>query len=123
MSKQRGIKLLTKPQPEQTQEIGHNIKSAFGGQISHCDPFLLLDHIGPVYHKPGEAAGMPGHPHRGFETVTYLIDGCIQHKDSAGKSGELKEGWVLWMTAGSGVLHAEMPGDDMVDVLRDFNSG
>ena len=113
MSKQRGIKRFTTAH-EQREGGGFIVKRPIGGQISHCDPFLLLDHFGPVNHKPGEAIGAPDHPHRGFETVTYVIEGSSQHKDSAGNSGELKEGWVQWMTAGSGVVHAEMPGDDIM---------
>ena len=90
------------------------MRRPIGGEISECDPFLMLDHLGPVTHKPGEAIGAPDHPHRGFETVTYIIDGSSQHKDSAGNSGVLKEGWVQWMTAGSGVVHSEMPSDDQL---------
>ena len=85
-----------------------------GGEIRDCDPFLMLDHMGPVTYKPGEAVGAPDHPHRGFETVTYLIDGSMKHQDSAGNSGVLTEGWVQWMTAGSGVVHSEMPADEIL---------
>lgn len=85
-----------------------------GREASHCDPFLLLDHFGPVDQKPGEAVGAPDHPHRGFETVSYLIEGSMQHKDSVGNEGLLKPGWVQWMTAGSGVVHSEMPSDDQL---------
>ena len=88
------------------------VRRPIGGEISHCDPFLMLDHFGPITQKPGEAVGAPDHPHRGFETVSYLIDGSSQHKDSAGNSGVLKAGWVQWMTAGSGVVHSEMPSDE-----------
>lgn len=80
-----------------------------------CDPFLLLDHFGPVHHKPGEAIGAPDHPHRGFETVSYIVSGSHQHKDSVGNSGVLKEGWVQWMTAGSGLVHSEMPSDEIME--------
>ena len=72
------------------------------GEVPDCDPFLGIDHFGPVEYGPGEAIGAPDHPHRGFETVTYMVEGSSQHKDSAGNSGLLKEGWVQWMTAGSG---------------------
>lgn len=72
----------------------------------------MLDHMGPVEYRPDEAVGAPDHPHRGFETVTYVVDGETKHRDSAGNSGVLKAGWVQWMTAGSGVVHAEMPGDE-----------
>lgn len=73
------------------------------------DPFLLLDELGPVVYAPGEALGAPDHPHCGFETVTYLLQGEIDHKDSAGHVGRLEAGDVQWMTAGSGVVHSEMP--------------
>ncbi|MDE1184488.1 pirin family protein [Paraburkholderia sp.] len=73
------------------------------------DPFLLLDEMGPVDYAPGEAKGAPDHPHRGFETVTYCLEGQFGHKDSAGHSGTLMAGDVQWMTAGAGVVHSEMP--------------
>ncbi len=73
------------------------------------DPFLLLDEMGPIDYAPGEAKGAPDHPHRGFETVTYMLEGSFAHKDSAGHSGVLRAGDVQWMTAGAGVVHSEMP--------------
>jgi len=75
------------------------------------DPFLLLDHLGPVEWGPGEGIGAPDHPHRGFETVTYLLSGEMEHKDSAGHQGKLTPGDVQWMTAGSGVVHSELPSE------------
>jgi quercetin 2,3-dioxygenase len=75
------------------------------------DPFLLLDEMGPVDYRPGEAVGAPDHPHRGFETVTYLLDGEFEHEDSAGNRGRLAPGDVQWMTAGDGVVHSEMPSE------------
>ncbi|BAU44403.1 pirin family protein [Leptolyngbya sp. O-77] len=80
-------------------------KSSF----SEFDPFLLLDELGPVDLAPGQAKGAPDHPHRGFETVTYILDGCLEHKDSVGNAGVLQPGDVQWMTAGAGVVHSEMP--------------
>src|SRR6266567_2190938 len=80
-------------------------KAAF----SDFDPFLLLDEMGPMDVAPGEAKGAPDHPHRGFETVTYMLSGDMEHKDSSGHAGQLRSGDVQWMTAGSGVVHAEMP--------------
>jgi redox-sensitive bicupin YhaK (pirin superfamily) len=77
--------------------------------VDLVDPFLLLDHMGPVDHGPGEAVGTPVHPHRGFETVTYLLDGELQHRDSLGNEGVLRAGDTQWMTAGRGVLHEEGP--------------
>lgn len=73
------------------------------------DPFLLLDEMGPVDYAPGEAKGAPDHPHRGFETVTYMLEGSFSHRDSAGHAGVLRPGDVQWMTAGAGVVHSEMP--------------
>jgi hypothetical protein len=77
--------------------------------LDHLDPFLLLDEMGPVVHEPGQAKGAPDHPHRGFETVTYLLEGEFEHRDSAGNAGRLGPGDVQWMTAGAGVVHSEMP--------------
>lgn len=77
--------------------------------LREFDPFLLLDEMGPMVFAAGEAKGAPDHPHRGFETVTYMIDGVFEHKDSQGHSGKIKPGDVQWMTAGSGVIHSEMP--------------
>ncbi|HZI68041.1 MAG TPA: pirin family protein [Thermoanaerobaculia bacterium] len=77
--------------------------------LDHFDPFLLLDEMGPSDLGPGEAKGAPDHPHRGFETVTYLLSGAMEHKDSRGNRGRLTPGDVQWMTAGSGVVHSEMP--------------
>ncbi len=80
-------------------------KSSF----SEFDPFLLLDELGPMNLKPGQAKGAPDHPHRGFETVSYILDGRLEHKDSEGHAGLLSSGDVQWMTAGAGVVHSEMP--------------
>jgi len=82
-------------------------KSSF----SEFDPFLLLDEMGPMNVAPGEAKGAPDHPHRGFETVTYMLSGEMEHKDSQGHTGKLRPGDVQWMTAGAGVVHSEMPSD------------
>ena len=77
--------------------------------VSEFDPFLLLDEMGPMTLAPGQAKGAPDHPHRGFETVTYLLSGEMEHKDSQGHAGKLSAGDVQWMTAGAGVVHSEMP--------------
>jgi quercetin 2,3-dioxygenase len=76
---------------------------------SYIDPFLLFDHMGPEEFAPGEGTGTPWHPHRGFETVTYLLEGDAEHRDSMGNHGFLRAGDTQWMTAGSGVLHKEGP--------------
>ena len=83
----------------------------------HTDPFVLLDQAGPVNNGPFETKGAPWHPHRGFETVTYLLDGGIVHKDSNGGGGIIYEGDTQWMTAGAGVLHDELPTEES------FNAG
>ena len=82
------------------------------GQL--MSPFLLLDEMGPVHWDPGQAIGAPAHPHRGFETVTYMIQGAMQHEDSAGNKGDLNPGDVQWMTAGRGIIHSELPQDEFL---------
>jgi hypothetical protein len=77
--------------------------------LEQLDPFLLLDEMGPAEYAPGEAVGAPDHPHRGFETVTYALEGEFEHEDSAGHRGSLRPGDVQWMTAGAGIVHSEMP--------------
>ena len=73
------------------------------------DPFLLLDEMEPKNHEPGGFKGAPDHPHRGFETVTYLLEGEVEHRDSNGGHGIITAGGVQWMTAGDGIVHSEMP--------------
>ncbi|MBL9013746.1 MAG: pirin family protein [Myxococcales bacterium] len=82
--------------------------------LEHADPFLLIDELGPVTYAPGEAIGAPDHPHRGFETVSYILDGAVEHEDSAGHRGRLGPGDVQWMTAGAGIVHSEMPGAELL---------
>jgi redox-sensitive bicupin YhaK (pirin superfamily) len=77
--------------------------------LADFDPFLLLDEMGTMELKPGEAKGAPDHPHRGFETVTYMLAGRFEHKDSQGHAGKIAPGDVRWMTAGGGVVHSEIP--------------
>src|SRR5919198_4099102 len=79
--------------------------------ISEFDPFLLLDEMGPADYGPGEAVGAPDHPHRGFETVTYMLEGAFEHRDSSGGGGYLGPGDVQWMTAGGGIVHSEVPAE------------
>jgi len=81
--------------------------------LDDIDPFLLLDHLGPVQFAPGQASGFPDHPHRGFETVTYVLEGAMEHRDSQGNHGVIGPGDVQWMTAGSGLVHSEMPGTEL----------
>lgn len=89
---------------------GFQVRRPFPGpDLGIADPFLLLDHIGAVEYAPGEAKGAPWHPHRGFETVTYMIDGALEHHDSTGGGGYIADGATQWMTAGAGILHDEVP--------------
>ena len=84
------------------------------GGVRLVDPILMIDEMGPVDYKPGEALGAPDHPHRGFETVTYMLDGEFEHHDSGGHAGKLQPGDVQWMTAGRGVVHSEMPSAEIM---------
>jgi redox-sensitive bicupin YhaK (pirin superfamily) len=103
------------PAPRAQDGDGVQLRRAFpGAAVGELDPFLLLDQMGPMDFEPGQATGFPPHPHRGFETVTYLLSGEMQHRDSWGNRGTLRPGDVQWMTAGSGLVHSEMPGDTLV---------
>lgn len=105
----RSVSKIIKSKTTQDGE-GVILNRAFpNSQISEFDPFLLLDEMGPIDIKPGRQKGFPDHPHRGFETVTYLLEGKFEHKDSQGHKGIIDAGDVQWMTAGSGVIHSEMP--------------
>ena len=114
MGKSRGVKQVITGH-QQREGGGFLVRRPIGGAQQQCDPFILLDHLGPVEYGPGEAIGAPDHPHRGFETVSYVISGEMEHKDSAGNSGVLRDGWVQWMTAGSGVVHSEMPSKEVLE--------
>ena len=94
---------------------GFPVRRAFAG-VSHADldPFVHLDQMGEVDYAPGEPKGTPWHPHRGFETVTYIIDGEFVHQDSHGGGGRITNGDTQWMTAGSGILHIEVPPEELV---------
>ncbi len=99
----------------QLEGEGFVVRRPFPGiGLSLVDPFLLLDHLGAVEYAPGEAKGAPWHPHRGFETVTYIIDGAVEHQDSTGGGGLITDGATQWMTAGAGILHSEMPPERLV---------
>ena len=78
-----------------------------GPDLDYASPFLMLDHFGPERVLPGDEGGLNPHPHRGFETVTFLFQGAMEHHDSSGGHGHLRAGGVQWMTAGSGIVHAE----------------
>jgi redox-sensitive bicupin YhaK (pirin superfamily) len=100
----------------QREGAGFIVRRPFPTQgLDHVDPFLLLDEMGPVDYRPGEAVGAPDHPHRGFETITYMLEGQFEHEDSAGHKGVLRPGDVQWMTAGAGIVHSEMPSHEIRD--------
>jgi redox-sensitive bicupin YhaK (pirin superfamily) len=94
---------------------GFPVRRAFAGvALEDLDPFIHLDQMGEVEYAPGEAKGTPWHPHRGFETVTYMIDGIFEHSDSNGGGGVITNGDTQWMTAGAGILHIEKPPEALV---------
>ncbi|MCX4725127.1 MULTISPECIES: pirin family protein [unclassified Streptomyces] len=94
---------------------GFPVRRAFAGiNYQYLDPFIMMDQMGEVEYAPGEPKGTPWHPHRGFETVTYLIDGTFVHQDSNGGGGTINDGDTQWMTAGSGLLHIEAPPESLV---------
>lgn len=94
---------------------GFPVRRAFAGvDLKTLDPFIHMDQMGEVEYAPGEPKGTPWHPHRGFETVTYLLDGVFRHQDSHGGGGLISDGDTQWMTAGSGLLHIEAPPEELV---------
>jgi quercetin 2,3-dioxygenase len=94
---------------------GFPVRRAFAGvDLSLLDPFIHMDQMGEVEYAPGEPKGTPWHPHRGFETVTYMLDGLLDHQDSNGGGGSITDGDTQWMTAGSGLLHIEAPPEWLV---------
>lgn len=108
MNEIRGIEEILKSRPT-IEGAGVRLKRVFGhNEVPKLDPFLLLDHFGS--DDPRDyLAGFPWHPHRGIETVTYMISGSVEHGDSIGNEGVIRSGDVQWMTAGSGIIHQEMP--------------
>ena len=99
----------------QLEGEGFVVRRPFPGMdLALVDPFLLLDQMGAVEYGPGEAKGTPWHPHRGFETVTYIMDGTFEHADSNGGGGVITNGDTQWMTAGAGILHIEKPPEALV---------
>jgi redox-sensitive bicupin YhaK (pirin superfamily) len=115
MSKPRRVRKVI-PSIETLEGAGFLVHRPFPAPgLDHFDPFLLLDEMGPSDLAPGEARGAPDHPHRGFETVTYLLEGAMQHADSRGNRGRIGPGDVQWMTAGSGVVHSELPAPELLE--------
>ena len=101
--------------PRMLEGAGFEVRRAFAEvDLRLVDPFILLDHLGAVEYAPGEAKGAPDHPHRGFETVTYMMDGELEHRDSNGGGGLITDGATQWMTAGAGIVHSEMPTEQIV---------
>jgi quercetin 2,3-dioxygenase len=109
MSNPRTIQRVL-PSTRTREGAGFIVRRPFPVQeVVQVDPFLLLDEMGPIDYTPGQAVGAPDHPHRGFETVSYLLEGEVEHQDSAGHRGYIGAGGVQWMTAGQGIVHSEMP--------------
>jgi redox-sensitive bicupin YhaK (pirin superfamily) len=101
--------------PSGLEGEGCPVRRAFSGiPFADLDPFILMDQMGEVDYAPGEPKGTPWHPHRGFETVTYIIDGAFRHQDSTGGGGMITNGDTQWMTAGGGILHIEAPPEELV---------
>ena len=114
ISRERAVRSVTDA-PRGFEGEGFPVRRAFAGvALEDLDPFIHLDQMGEVQYAPGEAKGTPWHPHRGFETVTYMIDGVFEHNDSNGGGGVITNGDTQWMTAGSGILHIERPPDALV---------
>src|SRR6202167_3946757 len=101
--------------PSGLEGEGFPVRRAFAGvPLPELDPFVHMDQMGEVDYGPGEPKGTPWHPHRGFETVTYIIDGTFVHQDSNGGGGVITDGDTQWMTAGAGILHIEAPPESLV---------
>ncbi|RBY76810.1 pirin family protein [Geodermatophilus sp. TF02-6] len=114
LARQRAPRSITTA-PRGLEGEGFPVRRAFAGAgLADLDPFIHLDQMGEVDYGPGEPKGTPWHPHRGFETVTYMIDGVLQHNDSLGGGGVISDGDTQWMTAGQGILHIETPPEHLV---------
>ena len=112
---ERPVKSLTRG-PRGYEGEGFPVVRAFAGvPAAVLDPFIHMDQMGEVDYEPGEPKGTDWHPHRGFETVTYIIDGRFQHQDSTGGGGLIENGATQWMTAGAGILHIETPPAELVE--------
>ncbi|TIC87465.1 pirin family protein [Nocardioides sp. GY 10113] len=110
----RAVRAITTA-PQGYEGEGFPVRRAFAGlDLRDLDPFIMMDQMGEVEYAPGEPKGTPWHPHRGFETVTYMIDGVFDHQDSHGGGGTITNGDTQWMTAGSGLLHIEAPPEWLV---------
>jgi quercetin 2,3-dioxygenase len=113
-SRPRPVRSVTSA-PSGVEGEGFPVRRAFAGvDLADLDPFVHMDQMGEVEYAPGEPKGTPWHPHRGFETVTYIIDGAFEHADSNGGGGLITNGDTQWMTAGAGILHIEKPPERLV---------
>src|SRR6195952_5080855 len=111
---ERGVRRVTTA-PRGFEGEGFPVRRAFAGvDLADLDPFIHMDQMGEVEYAPGEPKGTSWHPHRGFETVTYIIDGTFEHQDSNGGGGVITNGDTQWMTAGGGILHIERPPEWLV---------
>ncbi len=111
----RRVKSITSA-PRGLEGEGFPVRRAFAGiDMSDLDPFVHMDQMGEIDYGPGEPKGTPWHPHRGFETVTYMMEGTFLHQDSIGGGGVIQNGSTQWMTAGAGILHIERPPDALID--------
>ncbi len=111
---QRPVRRVTTA-PRGFEGEGFPVRRAFAGvQLRDLDPFIHMDQMGEVEYAAGEPRGTSWHPHRGFETVTYMIDGAMEHQDSHGGGGLITNGATQWMTAGGGILHIETPPESLV---------
>lgn len=114
VSRERTVLGLTSA-PRGFEGEGFPVRRAFQGvDLGALDPFIHMDQMGEVEYAPGEPKGTPWHPHRGFETVTYMMDGTFEHADSNGGGGVITNGDTQWMTAGAGILHIEKPPEALV---------
>ena len=114
VARERPVRSVTTA-PHGLEGEGFPVRRAFAGvDMAQLDPFVHLDQMGEVEYAPGEPKGTPWHPHRGFETVTYMIDGEMAHQDSNGGGGLITNGDTQWMTAGAGILHIETPPEHLV---------
>jgi quercetin 2,3-dioxygenase len=114
VARQRPVQSVTSA-PSGLEGEGFPVRRAFAGvSLADLDPFIHMDQMGEVNYAPGEPKGTPWHPHRGFETVTYIIDGTFDHQDSNGGGGRITNGDTQWMTAGAGILHIEAPPEELV---------
>jgi quercetin 2,3-dioxygenase len=114
LARPRGVRSVTSA-PRGFEGEGFPVRRAFHGvDLADLDPFIHLDQMGEVEYAPGEPKGTPWHPHRGFETVTYMMDGTFEHSDSNGGGGTITNGDTQWMTAGAGILHIEKPPEALV---------